>query len=113
MLPKSNRIERSGFELIMRSGKRFHSPLFTLYINKSTNQNSKQFAFSVSKKVCKGAVGRNRLRRQGYSVINTTINSIKPGFSYVFMYKKRPKLPTYSEIEHDIQSLLTEGFMLI
>ncbi len=113
MLPKSNRILRSEFENIIKNGKRLHSPIFILYINKPKNPNSKKFAFSVSKKVCKGAVGRNKLRRQGYSVVQKQIKNIKEGYLFVFVYKKTIKTPNYQEIEENINSLLREFFMLI
>jgi len=113
MLPKNNRISRVEFSGAVFQGKRHHSPIFTLYITKTSNPKDKKFAFSVSKKVCKGAVGRNKLRRQGYSVLKTKIDSIKEGFLYLFVYKKTQKLPNHKEIEQDIISLLTSAFVLV
>ena len=45
----------------------------------SEGKNSK-FSFSISKKVEKSAVLRNKMRRIGYKVIENELNSIKKGF---------------------------------
>jgi len=112
MLPKNNRIGRAEFESIIRSGKRIHSPIFILYIQK-TEGNDKRFGFSVSKKISKSSVQRNKLRRQGYSVIRDQIKHIKDGFLFVFVYKKTQRIPTYQEIEVDITGLLKNTFVLV
>jgi ribonuclease P protein component len=44
--------------------------------------------FSVSKKVVKTAVGRNKQRRRGYSAISKVYPTVKPGYFLFFVYKK-------------------------
>ncbi|MES3005021.1 MAG: ribonuclease P protein component [Patescibacteria group bacterium] len=113
MLSKKNRITRAEFESILSKGKRYHSPIFTLYVVQSKNAVDKKFAFSVSKKVARGAVQRNKLRRQGYATLRTIVNSTQPGFLYLFIYKKTPKTPSYKEIKENITSLLGTSFVVV
>ncbi len=109
MLPKKQRIERKFFDQILKNGKRFNSPSFTLYVAKISTETTdlgSRFSFSASKKVAKQAVDRNKLRRRGYSVINRNIDKIKTGNFYFFSYKKGFE-KDYEGLEMDIMKLLS------
>lgn len=113
MLPKNRRIERSIFSHILSNSNRYNSTYFTLYISPISSKNEpSHFSFSVSKKVSKSAVDRNKKRRQGYSVINKNLKQIKPNF-YCFFVFKRVENSKYSEIEKDIIKLLSISGVLI
>src|SRR5690242_1182263 len=95
MLPKRRRISRKEFPTILSHGKRYNSPFLLLYIAKRDQENMPKnmaenslFAFSASKKVSKTAVGRNKLRRQGYSIVQKHLTEIKPGYFLFFSFKK-------------------------
>lgn len=109
MLPKNRRIEKKYFGKITKFGKRYNSDLFSLYklpiSDKDTRVPSK-FSFSVSKKVSKLAVDRNKLRRRGYSVVSKHIKSITPGFFYYFSFKKLEN-NGFLTIEKDLMRLLS------
>lgn len=64
MLPKSKRIPRKSFPEIIKTGKIFNSNHFTL---RKSSSKELRVAVSVSKKVSKKAVIRNRTRRRVYS----------------------------------------------
>ena len=66
MFKKRNRINGSGFEHYFKTGKRLHSPSFTLVYS---DEQHLKVAVVVPKKVIKTAIGRNRLRRQMYHVL--------------------------------------------
>ncbi len=70
------------------------------------------FSFSVSKKVSKSAVVRNKLRRRGYSVIESNISNIKPEHFLFFSYKKGGEKVSYKELENNVVGLLEKSFML-
>ncbi|TSC70546.1 MAG: hypothetical protein CEO12_267 [Parcubacteria group bacterium Gr01-1014_46] len=115
MLPKKRRIERKYFGQIMSQGKRYNSPSFTLYLAKMDVGNGlpdSKFSFSVSKKVLKRAVDRNKLRRRGYSVISRNLKKIKPGFFVFFLYKKGFE-KDYSLLEKEINGLLSSTLVII
>lgn len=115
MLPKTRRIERKQFNQILGQGKRYHSKSFTLYLSKIEEgelKNPTRVAFSVSKKVCKTAVMRNRLRRRGYSAVSRLITVLKPGYLLFFVYKKGFEVE-YSAVEKEIKALLSQSLVII
>ncbi len=115
MLPKTRRIERKYFKQILISGKRYNSKSFTLYLSKieaGGGELPTKVAFSVSKKVIKTAVGRNKQRRRGYSVISKYIKQAKPGFLLFFVYKKDFS-KDYEELDREVQALLSSSLVII
>jgi len=88
MLPKHKKIPRKLFKNILTRGKIFHSANTTLRIKKNDSNNT-VFSFVISKKVVKKSVERNKLKRQGYSIIKEFLDKIKSSYSYVFFLKKQ------------------------
>jgi len=114
MLPKNRRIRREKIPEILKFGKRLHSPVFLLYwsTNDSVEEKQGKFSFSVSKKVCKDAVGRNKLRRQGYSVIADVIKNKKLAGYFLFSFKNNKQIPGFEVIKEDILNLLKDAPVL-
>lgn len=115
MLPKTRRISKKEFPNLMKNSRRFNSPHFLLYLSKNNEnkpQNNSRFSFSVSKKVCKEAVSRNKLRRRGYAVIEHIIERIKPGLLCFFVYKKDLGNESFSFLEKEINTLLLDSGVL-
>lgn len=113
MLPKNRRIARKDFTYILANGRKFNSPILLLNIAKiAKDSENSRFSFSVSKKVSKSAVVRNKLRRRGYSSIEKNIDKIKPAHFLFFNYKKGAEKLKYQEIEKEVVSLLEKSFML-
>jgi len=115
MLPKNRRIERKEFNQIITQGKRYNSQSFTLYLSKIEPREASfpsKFSFSVSKKVAKLAVNRNKLRRRGYSIIGRKLEVIKPGFFMFFLYKKGFE-KDYSLLEKEVMGLLSSALVII
>lgn len=83
-------------------------------IKDSTSPISKdsKFSFSVSKKVSKKAVDRNKYRRRGYSIVSQYLSIIKPGFICFFSFKKSNKPPKFLDLEKEVKSLLSESGVL-
>ena len=90
MLPKNRRIPRSQFNLFSRGAKIYNNNLFFLRVVEGGIEKSR-FCFSVSKKVAKRAVDRNRARRSGYRSLKVFLGNIKPFFMAVFSFKRMPK----------------------
>jgi ribonuclease P protein component len=114
MLPKRSRIERKYFKEILIKGKRYNSKSFTLYLSKNDQGGDKtltKVAFSVSKKVVKTAVGRNKQRRRGYSITSSYINQLKPGYLLFFVYKKDFE-KDYTALKQEIFTLLSTSLMI-
>lgn len=114
MLPKKRRIRRKEFQNIFLKGKKFNSPALLLNLamnNNGVSGGESQFSFSVSKKVSKSAVSRNKLRRRGYSSIER-LKNIKPGFQAIFSFKKGAEKYKFSQIEREIINLLSNASVL-
>jgi len=110
MLAKNRRIEKKFFSVQFRNSQRFFSTHLLLTVVKNENKKeteSSRFAFSVSKKVCKLAVGRNRLRRQGYAVVGKHLAEIQDGFLFFFSFKKATYPVPSTELEKEIRGLLS------
>lgn len=112
MLPKKRRISRTEIETVLKSGARHNSPHLLLYLYKN-GLNYSKFSFSVSKKVAKTAVSRNKQRRRGYSIITKKGVSIKPGFSCLLVFKKGADLIKFESLEKEISELLYSVNVLV
>lgn len=106
MLPKNRRIQKKLFSNTVLLGRRFNSPHFLAYITEIDKSKQSLFSFSVSKKVCKSAVDRNRLRRQGYSIISNYLKEVLPGFTCFFSFKKGSSSIKFEEMQTEIKSIL-------
>ncbi|OHA94050.1 MAG: ribonuclease P protein component [Candidatus Zambryskibacteria bacterium RIFCSPLOWO2_02_FULL_39_26] len=112
MLSKERRIRKNQFPEILKHSKRYNSTNFLLYVMKGLNLDSK-FSFSVSKKICKKASGRNKLRRRGYSAITRHIKKIKPGYLCFFSIKNgNLGEKSFTYFEKEIVELLSVSGML-
>lgn len=83
--------------------------LFLMRFVGKGEQNS-QFSFSVSKKVSKSAVVRNRIRRAGYRILGKYIEKINPGTLASFSFRFLPK--SNEEIEKSLNNILTKSKLI-
>lgn len=105
MLSKSKRIPRKTFSCLAKNAKTLRNRLFLLRFVSLTGQKKKsRFCFSVSKKIAKSAVVRNRLRRFGYKILEKYIPDIKPNTLILFSFREIP--PKEEEISESIESIL-------
>lgn len=109
MFPKSKRIPRKMFPLLSDGAKTLKNNLFFLKFV-SGNDVGSRFCFSVSKKVAKSAVVRNRIRRSGYRLLLRHISKIKPKILAVFSFRTAPK--DDEEIIKNLESILRESKLI-
>lgn len=114
MLPKNRRISKKDFSHILSRGKRLNSEHFLLYIAPIPDGPSpkSRISFSVSKKVSKTAVERNRQRRRAYSAIGKYIEKIKDGYFLFFSFKKGGDKLKIHTIDNEVSELLSAASML-
>jgi len=94
------------FPLLSNGNKVFRNNLFFLKFAYGNKTNSR-FCFSVSKKVSKSAVVRNRIRRAGYRMLEKHLSGIKPKALIFFSFRVVPK--NNEEIAKNIESILRES----
>lgn len=117
-LPKANRLKsRKDFQAVFREGIRRHSSHFTLRALRPSglkkpsldtatpNQNlsSTKFGVSISTKVSKRAVIRNRIKRQITAALHQLLPKLSPGWRVVIVVK-----PTAAESKCVSQQFLQE-----
>lgn len=101
MLPKKKRITKQLFQDIMQNGKVINDPFFLLRYKVSKIP---QYSVVAPKSVAKQAVLRNKLRRQGYYVLNQYPKL--PSILGIFFYKKEAKNIDFKDIKKSINTLL-------
>jgi ribonuclease P protein component len=117
-LPKANRLKsRKDFQAVFREGIRRHSSHFTLRalrpsgskapsLDTATSEkpiSSTQFGVSISTKVSKRAVIRNRIKRQITAALHDLLPNLSPGWRVVIVVK-----PTAAESQCVSQQFLQE-----
>ena len=108
MLPQNRRIPRKMFPLLLNGNKVFKNNLFLLRWVYGKDPQSR-FCFSVSKKVAKSAVVRNKMRRSGYRALEKYLPQIKPNVLAVFSYRMVPK--SNDDIINNLKSILNDSLL--
>lgn len=108
MLPKENRLtDRKDFNKIFKQGKGFFAE--TIGVKSTLNGfNYSRFGITVSNKVSKKAVIRNKLRRQIREIIHKNLGKIKPGFDILIICQPGIEKKEFKEIESRIIKILTK-----
>lgn len=108
MFPKNKRIPRKLFVFFKKEAKTFKNELFLIKVSKSPD--TTRFCFSVSKKVAKSAVVRNKIRRIGYRTLSKYITKIKQNIMVLFVFNKIPEDNT--EINQKILEILKRSNLI-
>ncbi|HVS79663.1 MAG TPA: ribonuclease P protein component [Candidatus Paceibacterota bacterium] len=112
MLKAEHRLKRKYFKEIFDRGATFRGRYFILKVAKAEDGLPSRFGFSVSKKVYKSAVDRNRTRRQGYSALKNHIDAVNGGIIGLFSMIRTGKRPKFAEISQDIEALLRQSRLI-
>jgi len=116
MFPKKNRITKREFDELMKNGRVFHSPLFSLRFGNKKNDDIPKFAFVISKKVAKNASDRNILKRRGFHALRELIFPLsvekRSGHMVAFFFKKEAIGLKFKDIKKDMEILLKKNGVL-
>ena len=115
-LPQAHRLRnRRDYRTVYEQGFRRYSPHLTLIALGPSEQLSNlaapktKFGISISKKVSKKAVIRNRLKRQIKNVIRTKLLSISPGWKIVIVVKPKAIECKYEHFLRELEELLKQA----
>jgi ribonuclease P protein component len=106
MLSSKLRVKRVDFKNKKEKSGFFHSPFVLLSVYRNDSNQISKFSFSISKKNIKSAVKRNLLRRRGYSVIEKNLKNIKPGFIFMFSFKKEALDLSFDQLADSLIKLI-------
>ncbi|NJN48764.1 MAG: ribonuclease P protein component [Alkalinema sp. RL_2_19] len=114
-LPQQNRLKRrEDFDWVYRSGIRrraTHLHVVAVHVSRAGdgNQYESRFGISISKKVSKLAVVRNRLKRQIKAALRLLLPQIKPGWSVVIIVRSSILGCDYWQILRELEQLLLKS----
>lgn len=98
----------------MKKGQRFYSEHFILITNLSAGKVGCQpcFAFIVSKKIDKKAVGRNRLKRQLREIARQNLSKTKNGYDIIILARKTLMENSGGNIKAEIKKLFKQAKLI-
>ncbi|WP_019504996.1 ribonuclease P protein component [Pleurocapsa sp. PCC 7319] len=118
-LPKAHRLRnRQDYRAVYDQGIRRYSPHLTLVALFSQAQanlvsNSEtMIGISISKKVSKKAVVRNRIKRQIKSVIRAKLTKMAPGWKIVIVVKPKAVECKYEHYLRELEELLKQATII-
>jgi ribonuclease P protein component len=115
-LPKTNRLKhRRDFLAVYEQGIRRHSPhlilraLLEVSINDSLVNDPTRIGISISQKVSKKAVIRNRIKRQIRAVFRELLPYVPGGWKIVIVVKPKASECKYEHFLRELKQLLIEA----
>lgn len=90
MLSKKHRISKTDFHKLIKPDKILRSSCLTARVFSSANLKKAKFSVSVSKKIEKQAVWRNKIRRLVYDTIRKHGESFSKPFFIHFIFNAKP-----------------------
>ncbi len=103
MLPKKERLSREEFNRFFSVGKRFQTPsLQVVYAPHTTFHAS----VVVGKKVAKGAVLRNKIRRRIYDIVRRHKSMYQDKGVFIFFTKAGIEKKSYAQLKEDVETVL-------
>jgi ribonuclease P protein component len=100
MLPKRQRLTRSGFKEALIGGSIVHTPHFSARVNKVNKTEKPRYSCVVSKKVAPLATDRNLIRRR---VMDAARGGAK---SAIFYAKKDAGKISFQELKSEIGKII-------
>ena len=113
-LPKAHRLrKRQDYRTVYEKGIRRYSPHLTLIAlqieSESTSTQPTLLGISISKKVSKKAVIRNRIERQIKAAIASKLKAIAPGWKVVIVVKSKAIECKYEHFLRELEELLKKA----
>lgn len=108
MLPNNLRLKKKAeFENIYKFGKFLYSKYLSVYYI-SNNFNYNRSAFSISKKISKKAILRNKIKRRLSSIFYNKQPKINPSFDFLFIARKGILDLDYKNLENSFERLINK-----
>ena len=97
---------RGGVRFVYKNGKSVRGSKISLVYLSENRRRKSRFAVVVSKKVLKGAVGRNRIRRRVYEVIRAEMPKMKEMVDVVVsIYSRDVEIMPHEELVQGVREL--------
>jgi ribonuclease P protein component len=111
MLSFQHRFHGHGsLRYVYKNGQAVRSHLLTIKYIHNPHRKHSRFSVVVSKKVHKGAVGRNRIRRRLYEIIRHELPELKASTDIVLIvFSSEIIAMPHQELKETIQQLFSQG----
>ena len=111
MLSFAHRFHGHGsLRFVYKNGQAIRSRLITIKYTNNPHRTQSRFAVVVSKKVHKGAVGRNRMRRRVYEIVRAELANIPHAHDVAIMIFSSEVMTLPAEELHEtIRQLFTQA----
>lgn len=111
MLAFSHRFHGHGaLRYVYKNGIAKRGSMMTIKATKNNRRKSPRIAVVVSKKVLKGAVGRNRIRRRMYELFRAEFPLLQPHCDIVcIVTSPEVRLAEHGVLKAELQALLAEA----
>ncbi len=104
-MKKSNRILKNrDFTKIIKNGQKYHTPTLSFYWQKNQDNNFR-IGITISKKVSKLAVVRNKIKRQLSAILQNQYNEDRK-LDIVIIVKPNSIENTFEEFEKEIKKFI-------
>jgi ribonuclease P protein component len=112
-LPQQNRLKRKqDFDWVYQTGIRRRATHLHVVAVYTKSQHESRFGISISKKVSKLAVVRNRLKRQVKAALRSLLPRLQPGWSVVIIVRASILGCDYWQILRELEQLLLKSEVL-
>jgi len=109
MLARELRVrKRQDFDSVYKKGKSFSCKYLKIYVL-STDLPKQRCGFSISKKVSKKAVERNKLKRQISFILKDELKSMRSEVDLVFVLRTSILELSFEEIKFNLKELLKKA----
>lgn len=109
MLSRKLRLrKRQDFDSVYKKGKSYSCKYLKVYVL-NTDLPQQRCGFSISKKVSKKAVERNKLKRQLSFVLREELKSLKNGMDIVFVVRGVILELSFDDIKYNVKELLKKA----
>jgi ribonuclease P protein component len=114
MLAYANRFHgHSSLRYVFKNGETIRSRVLTLRVSTNKYRKQSRFSVSISKKVLKSAVKRNRIRRRIYEVVRLALPHVDGVYDVVFIVTSAELLTMeYDDLRQSVVRCLTEAGIL-
>lgn len=107
MLSPKNRATYKDIQSLKVEGKRIHSQSLSFLYKKLTQEDDPKISCSVSKKVERLAVKRNRIKRQCREAVRMELASIKVPVLGVISFKKSKEGVSYENLLEEVREIFS------
>ncbi|MBJ7899756.1 MAG: ribonuclease P protein component [Cyanobacteria bacterium RI_101] len=109
-LPAPLRLKRrQDFQRVYQQGKRYRGACLLLRVLKEPGLAQSRFGISVSRKVSKRAVDRNRLKRRARGVILRLLPRLGGGFQVIIVVLPQAALYNSEHFLRELEQLFTQA----